>query len=227
MNSSACRRQSNPSTLFSLPNLETAVNFVMDGRPVIGEYVVILGQGVVGLLTTALLARMPLACLATVDRFPLRRRMSEQLGAQHALDPGAASPAAAIVALIDDASGADLVFELTGNPAALNLAIDAAGFGSRIVVGSWYGQKRAELDLGGLFHRNRIQIISSQVSTIDPRWSGRWDKARRMQTVMKMLKSIPVDALITHRFSVDQAAEAYALLDWHLDQALQVLITYD
>ncbi len=216
-----------PEHAVFLPNLETAVNFVMDGQPTIGENVVILGQGVVGLLTTALLSRMPLACLAAVDYFPLRRRLSALLGAQRAIDPGAGSPSAAIAALIEDASGADLVFELTGNPAALNLAIDAAGFGSRIVIGSWYGQKRADVDLGGLFHRNRIQIISSQVSTIDPRWSGRWDKARRMRTVMRLLESIPVEALITHRFPVDQAAEAYALLDQHPDQALQVLITYD
>ncbi len=52
-----------------LPNMETAVNFLMDGAPIIGERVVVLGQGVVGLLTTALLARMPLAQLITFDRF--------------------------------------------------------------------------------------------------------------------------------------------------------------
>ena len=31
-----------------LPNMETAVNFVMDGRPVIGERVAVVGLGVVG-----------------------------------------------------------------------------------------------------------------------------------------------------------------------------------
>src|SRR5262245_41575667 len=56
-----------------LPNMETAVNFLMDGQPLIGERVVVFGQGVVGLLTTALLAQLPLARLVTVDRYPVRR----------------------------------------------------------------------------------------------------------------------------------------------------------
>ena len=45
------------------PNVETAVTLVMDGRPMVGECVAVLGQGVVGLMTTALLARFPLARL--------------------------------------------------------------------------------------------------------------------------------------------------------------------
>src|SRR5262245_53880265 len=45
-----------PETASFLPNMETAVNFLMDGQPLIGEQVVVFGQGVVGLLTTALLA---------------------------------------------------------------------------------------------------------------------------------------------------------------------------
>jgi len=44
---------------------KTAVNFLMHGQPLIGEQVVIFGQAVVGLVTTALLARLPLASLVT------------------------------------------------------------------------------------------------------------------------------------------------------------------
>jgi hypothetical protein len=70
----------------------------------------------------------------------------------------------------------DLTFELTGSPSALNDAIEHTAFSGRIVIGSWYGQKRAEIDLGGAFHRSRIKLIASQVSTISPELSGRWDK---------------------------------------------------
>src|SRR5262249_5606390 len=59
-----------------LPHIETAINFVMDGAPLIGERVIVLGQGVVGLLTTILLAAKPLASLITLDRFALRRTTS-------------------------------------------------------------------------------------------------------------------------------------------------------
>ena len=38
-----------------LPNMETAVSFVMDAAPLIGERVAVVGQGIVGLLTTSIL----------------------------------------------------------------------------------------------------------------------------------------------------------------------------
>ena len=72
------------------PSAETALTFVMDGRPMIGEHVAVFGQGIVGLMVTALLARFPLASLVTFDLHPLRRRLSRELGADDAVDPRSA-----------------------------------------------------------------------------------------------------------------------------------------
>jgi hypothetical protein len=36
---------------------------------------------------------------------------------------------------------------LSGNPAAPDQAIAATGFSGRVVIGSWYGQKRADINL--------------------------------------------------------------------------------
>ncbi len=201
-----------------LPSMETAVNFLMDGAPLIGERVVVLGQGVVGLLTTALVARLPLAQLVTFDRFATRRELSLALGANESINPDGFDTLRA--------SGADLVYELSGAPEALNLAIKLTTFSGRVVVGSWYGQKRAPIDLGGSFHRSRIQLISSQVSTLSPELTGRWTKARRLDVAWSMLGHVPVSQLITHRFPIADAAQAYALLDQHPDEALQILFTY-
>src|SRR5574341_206841 len=55
-----------------LPNMETAVNFLHDGAPLVGEQVIVFGQGIVGLLTTSLLARIPLSDLITLDRYASR-----------------------------------------------------------------------------------------------------------------------------------------------------------
>ena len=63
-----------------LPNMETAVNFVMDGRPLVGEIVAVFGQGIVGLLTTALLTQFPLGGLVCFDRFEKRRLLALELG---------------------------------------------------------------------------------------------------------------------------------------------------
>lgn len=212
-----------------LPNMETAVNLVLDGAPAVGEQVAVLGQGVVGLLTTALLARFPLAALVTLDRFPPRRDRSLAWGATASLDPATeAALAQAKSRLQGDRAhaGADLVYELSGSPAALDDAIALAGFNGRIVVGSWYGTKRAAVDLGGRFHRERLRLISSQVSTVAPEWSGRWTKSRRLAWAAEMLAQVRPAALITHRFPVEQAAEAYRLLDEAPGEAIQVILTY-
>jgi 2-desacetyl-2-hydroxyethyl bacteriochlorophyllide A dehydrogenase len=211
-----------------LPGAETAVNLVQDGRPLAGERVVIFGQGVVGLLTTALLASMPLALLVTLDRFPQRRQASLRLGATASLDPNDEGAQERLAARLADAEhpGADLTFELSGDPAVLNQALRITGFDGRVVIGSWYGEKRAALDLGGEFHRSRIHLISSQVSTLAPRLRGRWSKSRRLHFALNFLDDVEPEGLISHRVPFAEAASAYQLLAEHPEQALQVVLTY-
>ncbi len=211
-----------------LPNLETALNFVMDGAPLIGENVVIFGQGIVGLLTTALLAQFPLSSLMTIDRYPLRRQASLDFGADFCLEPSETKSIVQTILELQKESyrGADLSYELTGDPKVLNQAVEICGFNGRIVIGSWYGKKQAVLDLGGWFHRSRIKLVSSQVSSINPEFSGRWDKSRRFQVAWEMLKRVKPAQLITHRFPIQKAGEAYRLLDENLGDTIQVVFTY-
>lgn len=219
-----------PEDAIFLPNMETAVNFLMDGRPMIGERVVVLGQGVVGLLTTALLALLPLENLIVVDRYERRLRMARDLGAHIALSadtPDLVQRLQDVLGSPQDTGGADLVYEVSGVPEVLNLAISITGFAGRIVVGSWYGSKRAPLDLGGRFHRARLRIISSQVSTIAPEHMGRWDKQRRLEVAWHWVQRLRPSRLITHRFPLSQAPAAYALIAHHPEETIQVVLEYE
>ena len=94
------------------------------------------------------------------------------------------------------------------------------------MVGSWYGTKAAALQLGGSFHRNRVRLISSQVSTIAPQLRGRWTKTRRMKSAWQLLAKLPAEELISHRFPLEQAAAAYSLIDSRPEQTLQVILDY-
>lgn len=206
-----------PETAALLPNMETAVNLVMDGAPLLGEHICVVGQGVIGLLTTALLANMSPARLDAFDRIENRRARALEFGAHAAFDSKNTAACE---------RDADLTYELTGNPDALNLALALTGFGGRIVIGSWYGEKRAALDLGGDFHRSRIRLISSQVSTLAPELTGRWTKARRMNVAWQMLERVNVARLITHRIPLEHSVSAYTMLDTQPQETLQVLLTY-
>jgi 2-desacetyl-2-hydroxyethyl bacteriochlorophyllide A dehydrogenase len=207
-----------PDDAVLFPNVETAMTLVLDGRPLINERVAVIGQGVVGLLTTALLAQFPLADLVTLDLHPPRRKLSRQLGAHRSVERIGADD------LPED--GFDLTYELSGSPAGLGEAIELTGFAGRVVIGSWYGVRRVELDLGGRFHRSRMRLISSQVSTIDPRLTGRWSFKRRQDATWDALRRLRPSRLVTHRMGLGDAVEAYALLDRHPDQALQIIFTY-
>ena len=101
-----------PETACFLPNMETAVNFVQDASPILGERVLVFGQGIVGLLTTSLLAEFPLASLVTCDRYPFRREASLSLGVSAALDPSEPDFREQVRKLLP--SGADLSLELSG-----------------------------------------------------------------------------------------------------------------
>jgi 2-desacetyl-2-hydroxyethyl bacteriochlorophyllide A dehydrogenase len=210
-----------PENACFLPNMETAVNLVQDGAPILGERVLVLGQGVVGLLTASLLGEFPLESLVTVDRFELRRKALQiegQMSNVKCLAPADLQPSTF--------DSFDLVFELSGSPSALNEAIELTAFSGRIVIGSWYGQKRAEIDLGSTFHRSRIKLLSSQVSTISPELSGRWDKSRRFDVAWKAVERIKPGKWITHRFPIEEAGKAYQLLDENPQETIQVIFDF-
>ena len=207
-----------------LANAETAVNVLLDAPVMVGEVVVIFGQGVVGLLLTQLIRRHLPGALLTVDPLPRRRQLSMSLGADASLDP--AEDVAAAVRERADGRGADLIIEASGQPVVLQAALDVAALEGRVLVVSWYGTKPVQLDLGGAFHRRRLRLISSQVGHVPGSISPRWDVARRRRVAAELLPSLALEPLISHRFPFDRAAEAYALVDQRPEEVVQVVLTY-
>ena len=57
----------------------------------------------------------------------------------------------------------DITVECSGNPAALQAAIESARDGGKVVVASWYGNRSVPLQLGTRFHRSHLNIVASQV----------------------------------------------------------------
>ena len=228
-----------PEAACFLPNMETAVNLVQDAAPILGERVLVLGQGVIGLLATALLKEFPLETLVTADRYPLRRQASLGIGVTASLDPTTDDFCEKALKHchrnliphrelrdLPRRGGFDLALELSGSPSALENAIAVTAFSGRIVIGSWYGDKPTPIDLGSVFHHSRIKIISSQVSTIAPELSARWDKQRRFEVAWEALKRIQPQKWITHRYSIENAGKAYQLLNVDPQETIQIIFQY-
>jgi 2-desacetyl-2-hydroxyethyl bacteriochlorophyllide A dehydrogenase len=185
------------------PYVETALQIALDAGAVLGDTVVVFGLGVVGMLTSALLQRAGARVMA-VDPQADRREVAGRIGVP------ATAPDDLPTAL--DAP-VPLVIESSGNPDALRQALPLLAHEGTALVASWYGTKAVTLPLGEEFHRRRLTIRSTQVSTIPARLADRWDVDRRRRQAVELLDELPLSALATHTFTFEAAADAYRALD--------------
>jgi 2-desacetyl-2-hydroxyethyl bacteriochlorophyllide A dehydrogenase len=207
-----------------LANTETALNVLLDAAPRLGENVAVFGLGVVGLLITQLARRTGAHRVVAVDPLAHRRELACRVGTDMALP--ADGSVASVIHDLTAGVGVDMAIEASGSPAALDQALESVAFGGTVVVCSWYGTKPVSLNLGAAFHRRRLRIVSSQVSTIDAALQPRWTTARRLAVARDLLGDLELEPLISHRFPIERAAEAYALVDTDPDQTVQVVLTY-
>ena len=163
-----------------LPAMETAVSLAMAAAPLMGEKVAVIGQGLIGLLTGAVLKAANVD-VTLVDVSPSRLQSAKNFVPQASL----CNPASD-----EKTSDFDVVVEVSGAAGGLQGAVDMTGKNGRVVLGSLYGENELSLKLGLQFHRSGIQLITSQVSNIPPSLKGRWTKKRRFDLSWDFIRRI-------------------------------------
>ena len=194
------------ATLF--PLVETALQLTLDAGPVLREPVVVVGLGVVGMLTAVLLRSAGAQVIAGEPRAD-RREVAATLGIR-AADP---EQLPGLVAAATGGRGVPLLVELSGTPSALAGGLSLLVHEGVALVASWYGTKPVPLPLGADFHRRRLVLRSSQVSTVPAALAVRWDVGRRRAAACQLLGELPLAALATSEFASGDAASAYAAID--------------
>ncbi len=173
-------------------NIETALNVTWDSGAAPGDKVLVVGGGVLGLLTAAIIAGIPGTTVTVADVDPTRAPIAAKLGAAFTL-PDAAP------------RDQDIVIHTSSTAAGLQVALASAGTEARVVEASWYGDKDVAVPLGEAFHARRLQLISSQVGAVPPARRARWTTARRMASALSLLRDSRFDALITGEIAFDDA----------------------
>jgi len=198
-----------PSDAIFMPSVETAISIVHDAHVRVGERVVVFGQGLIGLLVNAILAKQQMiskgsrfGSVTVVDTLSDRLAMASRMGASQAILPSEVSTAGPF----------DVAIEVSGNHQALQSAIDNTRSGGRIIVGSWYGDKEINLKLGIDFHRSHKTIKTSQVSTIPAELSTLWSKQRRYNLTWELIELLRPSILITKSLPLCDCQTAYELL---------------
>jgi 2-desacetyl-2-hydroxyethyl bacteriochlorophyllide A dehydrogenase len=196
-------------------NMETAITCVWDAEIAVGDRVVVLGGGVVGLLT-ATIARLAGGRVRLVEPSARRRQAARALGVDDALSPDDDLPAAE----------ADVVIEATGDPAAIDRAIAHAGDEATVVIASFYGARTSPIALGDAFHRRRLRLRASQVSRLPPSHAPRWSPERRFGLVLSLLDDARLDGLL-EPVPFGHAAAVYARIEADPAARLQTVLTYE
>ena len=203
-----------PASATLFPLVETALQVVLDAGTGYRDRVVVLGAGVLGLLTGLLLQRSGWQPLMAEPQ-EWRRAIASSLGIS------TAAPAELVKAEVP------LVIDASGNPDAPAMALDMLAHEGTLLIASWFGTKAVALPLGGAFHRRRLMIRSTQVSTVPARLSGTWTRSRRRRETVELLPELPLAQLCTHVFDFGHAAEAFQAVDQGMPGLMHAVLDYE
>lgn len=172
----------------------------------IGTRVAIIGAGPIG-LGQLMLAKASGATVTIIDRMPHALALAARLGADRTIHSDDEGPEAAIRALTDD-RGADIVFECAGGesmPETLPLATRLVRRGGKVVIVGGF-------DAGDIAIPLEWQRIQMSEITLIPSASFAFHDIHAEQVEVLDLVArgvLQTQALITHRFPLDQINEAF------------------
>ena len=175
-------------------NMETALNANWDAGTAPGDNIVIIGGGIVGLLTAHLAARIPGTTVTLIDTNLERRSIAQVLGF------GFASPE-------NMPENADVVFHTSASGPGLQTAIACAGTEATVIEMSWYGDAPISVQFGGAMHSRRLLLLSSQVGRVSPSHRARWNFRRRLAKAVELLDEPALDQLVADEIAFDEAPE--------------------
>lgn len=208
------------ATLF--PLVETALQVTLEVDVTPEMTIVVAGLGVVGLLVALLLQRGGANVLGSEPR-SWRREVAVSLG----IEAVAPADLHSHVERITRGRGVPLLIEASGNPAALAEGLRVLAHEGTALVVSWYGTKPVALPLGAEFHRRRLTIRSTQVSTIPARLAGEWTRERRRRVARELMGELPLGVLATHEFPFREASVAYRDADSGQHGLLHAALCYE
>lgn len=203
-----------------------ALNGILDSSIRLGETVAVFGLGIVGNLVGQL-AKASGARVIGVDLLAQRLDTAREVGFDVVVD-GKSDSAAEKIKTLTGNRGADVCIEATGAIPALNEAIRAAAYSSKVVALGFYQGGAQGLALGDEFHHNRINLVCSQISGVSPELQHRWNVNRLVLTFMDLVAQsrVQLKPLLTHVRPAWEAQALFDLIDGQPDSVLQAVLDF-
>lgn len=205
-----------------------ALQGVRKARIELGEPVVVIGAGLIGLLAMQWARLQGAAPVIMVDQDEQRLDFAQQAGADAVVM--ADGHLHEEIDHLCGGQGPAVVIEATGHPAAIPTAFDLAGWCGRVIL---LGSTRGETEQVNFYrdvHKKGLTVIGAHNSTrpLHDSRPGWWTRLADQQTAMKLLAldRLVIHPFITHRFTWEQMPLAYALLkQWNKD-ALGLVVSW-
>jgi predicted dehydrogenase/threonine dehydrogenase-like Zn-dependent dehydrogenase len=215
-----------------------ALQGVRLAEPTLGESVVVIGLGLVGQLTVQLLKANGCRVFG-LDLDPARVALASELGADNAIVSN--DEAASEVDKWTRGRGADavLITAATDSNQPVELAARVSRLKGRVIV---VGMTGLDIPRAPFFSRELKLIISMSYGPgrYDPDYEERgqdyplpyvrWTEKRNIESFLELVgdKRVNVERLTTHRFRIEDAERAYALISGESNEPyLGVLLNYD
>ena len=184
--------------------LQTAVHAVQRGEIKLGDSVVVLGSGPVGLSCVAL-ASLSGACRVIVSGAPEDRlELAKGFGADDVIDIAKLNEAERIekVRSLTEGRGADVVIEACGNPNAVREALDMVRDQGRVViVGQYTDRGDVSLNPHSAINRKHVSLQGVWGSDYSHLYSG-------IRLIERFQSRVPWHRLALNVYSLERAAEA-------------------
>ncbi len=214
-----------------------ALHGVREADLTLGETAVVIGLGLLGLLTVQLLAAQGCRVIG-VDLDRKKSELARELGADLALVAGRDNVEEA-VANLTDGRGADAV-----------LIVSAGRDNRPLLLAEAVARERANLVLVGVadvrltrktFWEKELRFSVSKAAgpgSISPRYEVkgfdypiglvRWTERRNLEAFLGLVAQgrVRVERLITHRFLIEEALQAYDLILGNREPYIGVLLSY-
>ena len=196
--------------------VNTCLKAVRKARIAEGEQVLVMGQGPIGMLLM-ILAKYEGAEVYASDPMPGRREASLRFGAKEVFDPATGNLQQEIRRRTGG-RGADAVLVAVPNPALVPEALALARPGGRVLLFA-HNDPVLQLEFpAAAVGVEEKEILGSYSASVD-------DQAESATLVFE--RRLPVRELISHRFPLEQIAEALELAAHPKDNTLKVVIRHE
>ncbi len=205
---------SDEQVLFCTDIMSTGFAAVEHARIKLGDAVVVLAQGPIGLCATAGAKLSGASLVIAVDSIPQRLVMAKRMGADVTIDFTQQDVLAEVARLTD--GGADVAIEALGRQETFESALRAVRLGGIVSsVGVYSGHLSIPVDAiaAGLGEKTVIMTLCP----------GGKERMRRLMSIA-IAGRAPFEELITHSFPLDRIEEAYELFSHQREGVMKIAI---